>query len=119
MREAGELEESAQMIGTPSALISEGIAGLAAEILLGDEEQRVTAEHVAGTGVALRPRSLACRPEGAASARPRRGECRAAAAHERRVEEEAIEYLMRGASRPAGAPSRRSASSPIRSGART
>jgi hypothetical protein len=55
VRDAGELEESAQMIGTPSALIAEGIAGLAAEILLGDEEQEVTAKHVAGTGVAYDP----------------------------------------------------------------
>ena len=43
------------MIGAPAALISEGIAGLAAEILLGDEEQEVTAKHVAGTGVAYDP----------------------------------------------------------------
>ena len=55
MRDSGELEESAQMIGTPSALISEGIAGLAAEILLGGEEQAVTAKHVAGTDVAYDP----------------------------------------------------------------
>jgi hypothetical protein len=55
VRDAGELEESAQMIGTPSALISEGIASLAAEILLGDEQQEVTAKHVAGTGVAYDP----------------------------------------------------------------
>jgi len=53
--DAGELEESAQMIGAPSALISEGIASLAVEILLGDEEQGVTAKHVAGTGVAHDP----------------------------------------------------------------
>jgi hypothetical protein len=55
VRDAGELEESAQMIGTPSALISEGIASLAAEVLLGDEQQEVTAKHVAGTGVAYDP----------------------------------------------------------------
>ena len=55
VHDGGELEESAQMIGTPAALISEGIAGLAAEILLGDEEQEVTARHVAGTGVAYDP----------------------------------------------------------------
>jgi hypothetical protein len=55
VRDAGELEESAQMIGTPAALIAEGIAGLAAEILLGDEEQEVTAKHVADTAVAYDP----------------------------------------------------------------
>ncbi|MDX6423127.1 MAG: hypothetical protein QOI67_598 [Gaiellaceae bacterium] len=55
VREAGELEESAQMIGTPAALIAEGIAGLATEMLLGDEEQEVTAAHFAGTSVAYDP----------------------------------------------------------------
>jgi hypothetical protein len=55
VRDGGELEESAQMVGTPSALISEGIAGLAAEILLGEEEQEVTAKHVANTAVAYDP----------------------------------------------------------------
>ena len=55
VREGGELEESAQMIGTPAALVSEGIAGLAAEILLGDQEQEVTAKHFATTSVAYDP----------------------------------------------------------------
>ena len=49
--EGGRLEESALMVGTPSALVSEGIASLAAEILLGDDVERVVAEHVHGTGV--------------------------------------------------------------------
>jgi hypothetical protein len=49
--EGGRLEESALMVGTPSSLVSEGIASLAAEILLGDEVERVVAEHVEGTGV--------------------------------------------------------------------
>jgi len=43
------------MVGTAASLISEGIAGLAPEILLGDEEQEVTAAHVEGTGVAYDP----------------------------------------------------------------
>ena len=55
VREGGELEESSQMIGTPASLISEGIASLAPEILLGDAEQEVTAAHVAGTSVAFDP----------------------------------------------------------------
>jgi hypothetical protein len=55
VRDLGQAEESAVMIGTPASLISEGIAGLAPEILLGDEEQEVTAAHVAGTGVAYDP----------------------------------------------------------------
>jgi hypothetical protein len=49
--EGGRLEEAALMVGTPSSLVSEGIASLAAEILLGDEVERVVAEHVEGTGV--------------------------------------------------------------------
>jgi hypothetical protein len=55
VREAGRLEESALMVGTPSSLISEGIAGLASEILLGDELERVTAAHVESAGVAYDP----------------------------------------------------------------
>jgi hypothetical protein len=53
--ERGRLEESALMVGTPSSLVSEGIASLAAEILLGDEVERVVAEHVEGTGVRYDP----------------------------------------------------------------
>jgi hypothetical protein len=55
VRDRGQAEESALMVGTPASLISEGIAGLAPEILLGDEEQGVTAAHVEGTGVAYDP----------------------------------------------------------------
>ncbi len=121
MRDAGELEESAQMIGTPAALISEGIAGLAAEILLGDEEQEVTAEHVAGDGVAYDPDALARGPEGQAS---RSGASRGNVAlllHTRGAStEEAIEYLdALGAHVAQARRAGRSASSPTRSGART
>ena len=52
---AGQPEEAVHLIGTPQSLIAEGIAGLAPEILLGDEEQEVTASHVSGTGVAYDP----------------------------------------------------------------
>ena len=55
VRDAGCLEELAQMIGAPAALISEGIAGLAPEMMLGDDEQEVTAEHMRGTSVAYDP----------------------------------------------------------------
>ena len=55
VREGRGLEESALMVGTPSSLVSEGIASLAAEILLGDEEERVLAEHVEGAGVRYDP----------------------------------------------------------------
>jgi hypothetical protein len=49
VRESGRLEESALMVGTPSSLISEGIAELGKEILLGDEVEDVVAAHVAQT----------------------------------------------------------------------
>jgi hypothetical protein len=52
---AGQPEETIHLIGTPQSLIAEGIAGLASEILLGDEEQEVTGSHVSGTGVAYDP----------------------------------------------------------------
>jgi hypothetical protein len=55
VRENGRLEESALMVGTPLSLVSEGIASLAAEILLGEEEERVLAEHVDGAGVRYDP----------------------------------------------------------------
>ena len=46
VREGGDLTESIFMVGTPQSLISEGIAGLAAEILLGDDEETVIAEYM-------------------------------------------------------------------------
>jgi hypothetical protein len=55
VRSQGRLEESIFLIGTPQALISEGIAGLGPEILLGDDEERLTAEHVAPTGIEYDP----------------------------------------------------------------
>jgi hypothetical protein len=55
VRERDQLEETILLIGTPQSLIAEGIAGLAPEILLGDEEHEVTASHVSGTGVAYDP----------------------------------------------------------------
>jgi hypothetical protein len=55
VRERDRLEETISMIGTPESLVSEGIAGLAVEMALGEEEQEVTAAHVSGTGVAYDP----------------------------------------------------------------
>jgi hypothetical protein len=52
---AGQPEETILLIGTPQSLIAEGIAGLAPEILLGNDEQKVTASHLEGTGVAYDP----------------------------------------------------------------
>ena len=39
VREGADLAESILMVGTPQSLISEGIAGLGAEILLGEDEE--------------------------------------------------------------------------------
>jgi hypothetical protein len=55
VRERDQPEETILLIGTPQSLIAEGIASLAPEILLGDEEHEVTASHVSGTGVAYDP----------------------------------------------------------------
>jgi hypothetical protein len=97
VRDAGALEESAQMVGTPRSLISEGIASLAAEILLGDQEQEVTAEHVAGTSVVFDPDVS----RAVQKAVPPIGRVRANVAlliHTRGAsEEEAVEYVMRWA----------------------
>jgi hypothetical protein len=51
----GRLEESALMVGTPMSLISEGIAELASEIMLAEEEEQVIAAHIEGTGVSYDP----------------------------------------------------------------
>jgi hypothetical protein len=91
----GHLEESALMVGTPSSLVSEGIASLASEIMLGDEEEHVVAGHVEGTGVAYDPElsrrvKEARRPIGYVPGNV------ALLIHTRGAsEDEAIEYLMR------------------------
>jgi hypothetical protein len=54
-QEGGQLEESILLIGTPHSLVSEGIASLAPEILLGGEEEQIVAEHVRDTGVPYDP----------------------------------------------------------------
>jgi hypothetical protein len=50
VRDGGDLAESILLVGTPQSLVSEGIAGLGAEVLLGEKEEEVIAEHVAPTG---------------------------------------------------------------------
>ena len=55
VREAGYAEESIVLAATPQSLVAEGIAGLGPEILLGEDEERVTQEHVAGSGVDYDP----------------------------------------------------------------
>jgi hypothetical protein len=97
VREGGELEESAQMIGTPAAIISEGIAGLAAGILLGDEEQQITAEHLRGTSVAYDPELSRTVQEAFTPLGRVRGNA-ALLLHTRGASEaEAVEYVMRWA----------------------
>ncbi len=97
VREGGELEESAQMIGTPAALLAEGIAGLASEILLGDEEQKVTAAHLAGTSVTYDP-ELSRAVQEARRPLERVGPNVALLLHTRDAStEEAVEYHMRWA----------------------
>jgi hypothetical protein len=51
VRDQGRLEQSILLIGTPQALISEGIAVLGSEIMLGDDEERLTAEYVTPLGI--------------------------------------------------------------------
>jgi hypothetical protein len=47
----GQVEESIVLIPTPQSIISEGIAELGMEIVLGDEQQELTDAFVSGTGV--------------------------------------------------------------------
>jgi hypothetical protein len=93
--ESGRLEESALMVGTPSSLVSEGIASLASEILLGDEAERVTADHVGGTGVRYDP-ELSRRVKEAVRPLAYVGGNIALLVHTRGAsEEDAIEYSMK------------------------
>jgi hypothetical protein len=91
----GRIEESALMVGTPMSLISEGIAELAAEIMLGEEEEQVIAARVEGTGVSYDPElsravKEARRPIGYVPGNV------ALLIHTRGAsEEEAVEYSMR------------------------
>jgi hypothetical protein len=55
VQEQGHVEAAIQMIGAPESLVSEGIATLAAEMVLGDDEERVVAEHVRDSGVEYDP----------------------------------------------------------------
>jgi hypothetical protein len=55
VQESGQLEESIFLIGTPQSLVSEGIASLAPEMALGEDQQEVVAEHIRDTGVPFDP----------------------------------------------------------------
>lgn len=54
-RDQGRVEESLALNGSPQSVVSEGIAELAVEMALGDDEFELTAEHMAGTGVTYDP----------------------------------------------------------------
>ena len=97
VREAGYVEETAAMIGTPAALIAEGIAGVATEILLGDDEQDITAEHLRETSVAYDPELSRAIQEARRPIERVAGNV-ALLLHTRNVSpEEAVEYHMRWA----------------------
>ena len=51
MVERGQVEESVVLIPTPQSIISEGIAELGMEIVLGDQQQELTGSFVSETGV--------------------------------------------------------------------
>ena len=55
MVDRGYLEESIVLIPTPQSIISEGIAELGMEVLLGEMQQELTAKFVSGTGVTYDP----------------------------------------------------------------
>ncbi|MFN2470627.1 MAG: hypothetical protein ABR583_06490 [Gaiellaceae bacterium] len=52
---AGQLEASILMIGTPESLVSEGIAMLGPELLLGEELERLAAEQLGAAGLDYNP----------------------------------------------------------------
>jgi len=55
VREQGRIEETLALNGSPQSVVAEGIAELSVEMAFGDEEHDVTAEQVAGSGVAYDP----------------------------------------------------------------
>ena len=55
VRERGWVEEAIFLIGTPQSLVSEGIAGIGAEVLLGEAEEDLAAEQLRRVGVRYDP----------------------------------------------------------------
>ena len=95
VRDQGRLEETVFLVGTPQGLISEGIAGLGPEIMLGEDEERLTAEHVAQIGVEYDP-ELSRLVKGARRSFDRVGGNVALMLHSDGASvEEARDYLMR------------------------
>jgi hypothetical protein len=58
VRDAGRWDESILLIGTPQSLIAEGIARLASEMVVEDEDE-LTARHLAPLGIEYDPESAA------------------------------------------------------------
>ncbi len=95
VKEGGVLEESIFLIGTPQSLVSEGIASLAPELVLGEDGQHVVAEHIRDTGVPFDPELSRTLHE---AARPLEGVGTNVALmlhEEGRSEDEAFAYLKR------------------------
>ena len=91
----GRLEESALMVATPSCLVSEGIASLASEVMLGDDAEDTVAGHVQGTSVGY-DAALSRKVKDARRPLAYVGPNVALLIHTRGAsEEEAVEYFMR------------------------
>jgi hypothetical protein len=93
----GRLEESALMVATPSCLVSEGIASLASEVMLGRDAEEAVAGHVQGTSVGY-DAALSRKVKDARRPLAYVGPNVALLIHTRGAsEEEAVEYFMRWA----------------------
>jgi hypothetical protein len=85
------------MVATPSCLVSEGIASLASEVMLGDDAEDAVAGHVQGTGVGY-DAALSRKVKDARRPLAYVGPNVALLIHTRGAsEEEAVEYFMRWA----------------------
>src|SRR5262245_15655572 len=95
VRDAGQLAESILLIGTPQSLVAEGIACLAVEMIVDDQDE-LTARHLAPFGVDYDAESAARIRRARAPIVDIVGTNVALLIHERGVpEEEAREYLKR------------------------
>jgi hypothetical protein len=88
-------EETIVLIGTPQSIVSEGIAEVAGELLLGDEEEELAAAHLQPLGIPYEPELAAAVKRGADELRAV-GTNSALLLHERGASlDEVREYLMR------------------------
>jgi len=95
VRERGQAEESIILIGTPQNMISEGIAVLGLEILVGDEEENLMASHLAGAGVDYDPELARAIKRARAPLERVQGNAALMLHAEGGTEDEAHAYLMR------------------------